>query len=255
MFGRRCLSSLGSFGAGALLWGASLSGMFAARPVQAAVPRILERDVLNYLVDQAELRYQVSAKDITARWVGPPLDMLLGDWMPEDAWELRVDPQQRILGDTVVPVQVWVHDHPVRTLFPHLDITAYQRVLVASREIQAGEPIDATDSRPERRALDMIWGVPLLPGKDVREARAVREIPSGTVLTDSILALPLAVKSGSMVDVRLDEGGLMILTSGQALIGGQVGQRIMVSNPSSGRQYAARVSGPDQVIVHVEDDQ
>ncbi|WP_299183702.1 flagellar basal body P-ring formation chaperone FlgA [uncultured Neptuniibacter sp.] len=68
-----------------------------------------------------------------------------------------------------------------------------------------------------------------------------RSLPSGTVLTASMLKAPLAVSKGNAVIIEAKRKSVTIRASGTALENGSIGQQIKVMNDRSGNIIKATV--------------
>jgi flagella basal body P-ring formation protein FlgA len=140
-----------------------------------------------------------------------------------------------------------------RTIFPRLDIKIFQQVLVAKAPIGRGTLINQADVALERTSTAGMVQAPLTRIEAVLGAEATREIRPGTVLTASMFRLPNVIKAGDMVNIVYTNGDLTIVYQGQARTAGAIGQLVRVMNMESKREFTARVTGPNQVEIKVEE--
>jgi len=122
-------------------------------------------------------------------------------------------------------------------------------VVVATRHLTAGAPIQPSDVRLQR--------VPLVNGQDTAAqslaqvvGQALRHpINAGQPVAVAELSNPVLVQKGALVQILLQEPGLAVTASGSAADAGGIGDRIGVLNPASGAIVEAEVIGPDRVRV------
>jgi flagella basal body P-ring formation protein FlgA len=98
------------------------------------------------------------------------------------------------------------------------------------------------------RASTLRGEVARQPAQAVGLALRRQAIPGQPVLL-SDLTRPLVVTKGARVAMQLVAPGLMLLTQGQAMEAGAMGERIQVLNTASRAVVEAEVVGPDRVRV------
>jgi flagella basal body P-ring formation protein FlgA len=84
---------------------------------------------------------------------------------------------------------------------------------------------------------------------DVVGAHARRDIVAGELLTNALVAVPPAVKSGDEVRVTVTMGTVEVSGVGRASGSGQVGDTIRVTTPSNRRPISARIVGRGAVEI------
>ncbi|HEY9766701.1 MAG TPA: flagellar basal body P-ring formation chaperone FlgA [Chroococcales cyanobacterium] len=206
--------------------------------------------LVQLLTQEVKLRYQTP--EVEVEWKAPSLEVLLGGEVPADI-RFKIPPTARLMGEGAVPIQVYRGETLVRTIYPRLDIQVFGFALVAMNRVNRGDPLDSGNVQSQRKRLQDLPSQPLTKLDGLSNARAKRDIPSGTVLTSGLIDLPSAIKSGSMVTVQVLSGDLTILSSGQALSDGQIGQLVRIRNPASKREFSGRVLGEGLVEVKLED--
>ncbi|HBN09510.1 MAG TPA: flagella basal body P-ring formation protein FlgA [Cyanobacteria bacterium UBA8530] len=210
-----------------------------------------ERSALvQQLTEEVKLRYQTP--EVEVEWKAPALEVLLGGDVPKDV-RFKIPPTARLMGEGTVPIQVYRGENLFRTIYPRLNIQVFSFALVSLSRVSRGEALDSGNVQIQRKRLQDLPSQPLTKLEGLSNARAKRDIPSGTVLTSGLIDLPSAIKSGSMVTVQVLSGDLTILSSGQALSDGQIGQLVRIRNPASKREFSGRVLGEGLVEVKLED--
>ena len=128
-------------------------------------------------------------------------------------------------------------------------ITTTTTRVVALADLSAGEPVRedqvrvesfdtfALDDRPARHLDEVVGFVP-------RSA-----IRSGSTVLRSQLSRAPEVARGDMVKVEVTAGGAHLLFEGKAESDGVTGKTILVKNPTSGKDFRARVTGKGKVSV------
>jgi flagella basal body P-ring formation protein FlgA len=133
-----------------------------------------------------------------------------------------------------------------------------QNVVVAVGDIEAATQIRTEQLRVEKResgiespqfasSLDQVLG---------RFAR--RNMAAGSPVLLTALEEPQPVMRGALVKVEVRDGGAFLAFDGRAEENGRTGETVKVRNPSTGKDFTARVTGVNQVLVtpvsaHFED--
>lgn len=225
----------------------AIAGVAQATPLH-------EKALLDFVSDQAALKYQVDRTRVDISWEGPSLTSLIAPtFNPGEEVTFGVMGQPRLLGRTVVPVVVSAQGNRTRTLYPRLAIKVWQDVWVTTKAIHRGVLFDPSQVKSDRRSLEAIMGTGPTSLGSLDGARVKREIPAGSVLVNEMFELPILVKSGSLVTVRLVNGDLTITTRGMVTTDAALGQLVRVVNPDTHKAFAARVKGPDRVEVVLEE--
>ena len=232
-----------------------LLGVWALALMPTTAAPLRERDVVEYVAEQAALRYQAKRSDVKVTWEGPRLATLAGGTIEASEVTLHLDKETRLGGKSAVPLQLLKDGKRLRTLFPRLEVQVLREVMVVVNPVARGGTVSEGDVELTKRALHTIPGTPILGGPEVlRGAVAKRYVSKGSVLVEGAFDLPPVVRSGSMVAVKLVSGGLTIIASGQAVSDGAMGQLVRVMNLDTRKDFMARVVGENRVEVHLEEE-
>jgi flagella basal body P-ring formation protein FlgA len=122
-------------------------------------------------------------------------------------------------------------------------------VPVLARRLAAGEVIQASDLTtkqvPARLVTrQIVTDAGLIAGRSAR-----RNLQAETPLQKADLMAPQVVRRGEPVSITLDDGQMLLVAQGEALMDGALGERIRVVNPSSKKSIEATVIGTGQVAV------
>lgn len=223
-------------------------------PASAWAAPVREADMLDFLTEQVAQRQQVERKRVEIRWNGPSLASLLGRTAaPEGAARFSIVGAPRLLGRTAVPVAIEIGGKKLKTVYPRVEIKVWQDVWVSTEALHRGRLFDPSLGRAERRSLETVMGAPATSLSNLTGALVKREVPAGTVLVNEMFDLPALVKNGNQITVKLVSGELIIVTRGQAVGDGAMGQLVRVFNPDSRKDYVARVTGIDEVEVRLDE--
>lgn len=120
-------------------------------------------------------------------------------------------------------------------------------VLTYARDIAAGEIL---------QPADVIWGkAAAAPADAPHDPEALigmtarRPLRAGAAALARDVSAPIVVKSGEMITVSFESGGISLALQGKALAAGGVGETINVENTSSKKTIQAVVTGPGAAAV------
>lgn len=120
-------------------------------------------------------------------------------------------------------------------------------VLTYARDIAAGETVGPSD---------LVWTkAAAAPFDAPRDADAVigmaarRPLREGSAVAAHDVAAPVVVRSGEMITVSFDSGGVSLSLQGKALAAGGVGETVNVENTTSKKIIQAVITGPGEAVV------
>ena len=125
--------------------------------------------------------------------------------------------------------------------------------LYAAREIPRGRVLDAGDIREETRQTSLFEPESVAAAGDAIGREARYTIRAGLPIAPQALTSPREVESGEIVKVQVESGQAQLKFNGRAMNAGRLGELVYVENLENGRRFRARVDGPKQVSVQVED--
>ncbi|MCX7970336.1 MAG: flagellar basal body P-ring formation chaperone FlgA [Negativicutes bacterium] len=150
-------------------------------------------------------------------------------------------------GPTPVELTVSVNGQPVTTVKTTVKISGRRPAVVATVPIAANQPIgrEMVAVRPVDLAR-LAGGFYTDPGAVVGKA-VNRGVPADTVISDSLLVMPVVIKRGQVVMLNVHSGGVDISLPAEALQDGRTGQMIKVKNLTNNATVAARVIDANNV--------
>lgn len=148
-----------------------------------------------------------------------------------------------------VSVEVLVDGRTARRLSVAAQVEAFAAVVVAARDIAAGERLRPGDLLVEPRRLERAPSLYLRDAEDARGSSARRTFARGEAVTRDALAAEIVVRPGDRLRVVGASGRLRVTVEGEARASGRVGDRIAVRNVESGIMLQAVVVDEGTVRV------
>jgi flagella basal body P-ring formation protein FlgA len=119
----------------------------------------------------------------------------------------------------------------------------------ARRSVARDEPITADDIETVRTDITNVLVRRMPEAIDLIGARARRDIFAGELLTNALVTVPPAVRSGDEVRVVLTMGSVQVTGVGRASGSGQVGDLVRVRTPTNPKSLNARIIGRGAVEI------
>lgn len=226
--------------------------MLLSPSVAWAAPQLRERDVLEFVRQEAVARLQVPKTDIEVAWQDMALENMVPA-LPPGRVSLKLSASASLGGAASVPVQVLVDGRKFRTIFPRLNVQVLRKVLVSKRRIPRGTMPQMEDFEWVRKPLGRQAQAPLTDWAQVIGNESTQDILPGTMITARMFKVPTLVKMGEDVRVSVKSGGLTIVSRGLARSAGGIGQLVKVVNLDTKHEFMARITGPGKVEMRLED--
>lgn len=160
------------------------------------------------------------------------------------------DPLQH-LGQTTVPMEIYVDGERWRQIYPRFLIEVLTLVPVLKKDLNRSEIIT-------REVLEIkMVGISTLPDDYIQDEETVlgmrlkRHMKAGEALRRSVLEEIPLVKAGDRVRVMVVVGSIQIILTAEARGSGVYGDTIVVRNLDSNQLLNARVIGPGLVQIQV----
>lgn len=126
-------------------------------------------------------------------------------------------------------------------------------VLTYARSLSAGEIV-----QPQ----DLIWGKAVAAPNDApNDAEAIiglaarRPLRAGAAVSARDVSAPQVIKSGDLISITYEDGGISLVLQGKAMAAAGLGERLPVMNTASKKIIQAVASGPGQALVGPAADQ
>lgn len=223
----------------------ALAAVSLASPASAA---LVKAEEVRNLVEQHLLQ---KAENLGLEARVKKLDAIKDLNLPEGrvSYEVITTPGWEGYGATSVGLLIRVDERVARNISLRADVEAFAPVVVAARQLEAGDILGPGDVELQKRDLSSLPGkvgrrVEDVTGKKLRVA--VRA--GGPVRLDQTEKVPV-VKSGQPVTIIIESDTIRLTATGRAAGSGAVGDMIHVQNLSSQKIVSARIVDSSTVQV------
>jgi len=124
-----------------------------------------------------------------------------------------------------------------------------KKVLTASVPIKMAEPFTKKNTRHEIRDIALNNDEPAVSKEEILDKIASKYIPSGKIITKSLLKTPPVVSRGDMVEIYYDKGTLSLKVGGIVKQDGAEGDRVRVMNIDTRKVIYATVVDSATVAI------
>lgn len=129
------------------------------------------------------------------------------------------------------------------------DIEVWQKVVVLRDHISRGESLSQRQvSLQDRNIADLSRGY-FASLEDVTNKVSKRSLRAGTALNPSMVTMPIIIKRGQAITLRVDRPGLSVDMKGIALKKGRKGDKIKVKNSSSEKILYGKILSSELVLI------
>jgi len=138
------------------------------------------------------------------------------------------------------------------TVWARVVVTAQMRYVVAAGNLKRGEPITVSQVREESTERFPLLGDLAQHVDQVVGSLPLRDIPDGQGIHLPLLARPLDVSRGEMVEVEVRWGATRLTFTAKAESSGRTGDTIAIRNLTSSRVFQARVNGKKRALLETD---
>lgn len=132
-----------------------------------------------------------------------------------------------------------------------VDVAVRKAVVVAQRTLGRGQMVAASDVAVEVRWLDSMTGDPVSSVDAVVGQRVAGMIRQGRTIGAEDVTAPVMIKRGQVATIRVISGTLVLKTVARALDDASRGDSIRFRNDRTREEFIARVTGPQQATVQI----
>lgn len=199
--------------------------------------------------------YNVEPEDIIVEWVDEKLEKKILDLkkiFPKKNIELKfLDSNiSGIIGKFTIPVQVYVDDKLNRTVFIRCKIDVYKPVLIAKIPIRKGEIVTEEHVKISKAPSSKLTKIHIIDTSLIVGKTSLVDIKENSFITSNLFKERVVVFKGNQVTIRIRNGDLILIASGEALQEGAIGQMVSVKvNTPSKKVISAKII--DQSLVEV----
>lgn len=138
---------------------------------------------------------------------------------------------------------------PVWRVYVSVTVDPKLAVLVAARPIPAGQTIQPDDVMLQDKPFSLYAGRRVFyQPNDVAGSTSIMTLSPGTIITATAIQRPFLVQSGQIIMIDVLNGGIDLTLDARADQAGRLGDRIMVTNLSSGKHFQAEVTSGGAVV-------
>ena len=223
---------------------------FAASALPPPVPPgnvVSEAEVHRVIGDYLTKRAQPLNAQVSIKKIGYSGDMKLP--AGRVSFEVRAPERWEGYGNAPLALIVRVDDQVKRNLTVLVEVEALAEMVVATRTLERGEVIEASDLALARRDLAHVQGRFLKSTEEAIGLRVKNLLRANSTLRGDYLERVPIIKSGQLVTIVVENEAVRITASGRAKGSGALGDMIMVQNLSSQKDLAARVVDATTVRV------
>ena len=134
-------------------------------------------------------------------------------------------------------------------LWARVRITTTEPRVVAAEKLAVGTPIRAEQVRLVTDETPMLEPLAAHSMEEVAGKIPRRSIEPGAVILRNQIQEPAEIRKGQMVRVEAGQGAVHFTLEARAESNGRRGEMVVVRNPTSGKNFRARVEGPGKASV------
>lgn len=148
-----------------------------------------------------------------------------------------------------VDVRFLIDGEEHKTLPIAFRIRRYHFVLATTKAIRKGEPLGEHNLTVRR--IEAAYGTAnfVTELEQVRGQVAARDLPAAQQLSNGAVAAPAVIENGDQVSLIVSRGRIKVATRALALESGAVGERITVTNLTTGQPLQATIVGRGVVTI------
>lgn len=165
-------------------------------------------------------------------------------------YELKISDQQKInFPNTNLKLEIWREGRKIRQLFYPVKIKLIMEVLTAAQDLKLNSRLSKKDFKLEKKEIKdspekIISDFSEL---DFNNLVLSRSLARGDILTSDQLKIPLAVKWGQKLHLKVKINNIKVSTFVEAKERGKIGEIITVENINSGYQFQVEVISSNEV--------
>lgn len=170
--------------------------------------------------------------------------------IPAGDYQLRIAEDQNLsLPNVNLKLEVWQDKKKIKQLFYPVKIKLLLDVLVAAEDLSANRAVKKSDFKLVEKKITSD------PEKIIRESSEIdfnniklsRSLNKGDLLKRNYLKVPIAVKWGQKLHLKVKRNSIRISTFVEAKERGRIGDIITVENLNSGYKFQVEIVSPTEV--------
>lgn len=201
--------------------------------------------------------YNVTSENVSVDWTDDKLEKkLLSIQKVNTKKNLEIKVQDNMLkniaGKSGLPIEVYLDGKLNTILYVKCKVSVYKNVLVAKVPIKRGELVTDEHFKLAKVSIMGLGLQTLTDSSNLVGKSALIDIKENTVISSNFLKEKVVVFKGNQVTIRIVNGSLTLLSSGEALQEGIIGQNIMIKVSGSAKKtVVAKVIDSSVVEVNL----
>ncbi len=201
------------------------------------------RDLLTQEVAE---RFSVDPEALSIRFT-PEQEKLVN--LSEPACRFAVMPRkQPNIGDVTWDVLITAQDGEKKAAITG-SVKLWRKQLVTTKALAFRQMIREGDIKATRILVDRIGDETPLSEEQVIGCEAARDMGPGVVLNNRLVQATQLVRTGQLVNVSVDRGGITLKWVAEARESGTFGQIIRIRRPGTREEFLVRITGEEQATL------
>ncbi|MGA2497409.1 MAG: flagellar basal body P-ring formation chaperone FlgA, partial [Tepidisphaeraceae bacterium] len=209
----------------------------------AAGPFHTLRDLLS---EEVAERFSLDPESLSMRF-RPEDEKLVG--LSEPACRFSVMPRkQSNIGDLTWDVLITSQGSEKKVAIT-ASVKLWRTQIVTTRALAFRQMIREDDIKEARILVDRLGDDYPLTKDQVVGCETARDIGPGVVLNNRLIQATLLVRTGQLINITVDRGGIVLKWVAEARENGVFGQIIRIRRPGTREEFQARISGEEQATL------
>lgn len=170
--------------------------------------------------------------------------------IPAGQYKLRIAEDQNLsLPNVNLKLEVWQDKKKIRQIFYPVKINLLLDVLVAAENLSANTAVKKSDFKVAEKKItsDPEKIIRSSSELDFNNIKLSRSLNKGDILKRNYLKVPIAVKWGQKLHLKVKKNSIRISTFVEAKERGRIGDIITVENLNSGYKFQVKIVSPTEV--------
>lgn len=154
-------------------------------------------------------------------------------------------------SNTLAKVTLWVNGSEVESFGVPLKITVLDNVWVAKDNINKGEALTDINTSIEEKDISLIADYAARQNSDVLNSITKKNFHSGEIIDNRFVEIAPTVRRNSYVSVIFQTASITIVSDGEALDDGRLGDFVKVRNKKYKTFYTGKVISANTILVNI----
>lgn len=188
---------------------------------------------IDELKNKIKQTHDIPIDDISVEWLDENLEKKLSSLekiYPGKSIEIKIKDSsiKDIIGKQGIPTDIFIDNKLNRIVFIRCKIDVLKEAYVSTLDIKKGSIIIESDIKLSKVTSSKLNKSSLLSKETIIGKITLADIKQGSVINSNLLKERTVVFKGNQVTIRVINGGLTLISSGEALQDGSIGQNILI---------------------------